>query len=144
MTVEIRPAADAARLLREAGLRVTPQRLAVAQAVLMSQHPTAAEIFEEVHAQFPTMGLATVYATLNTMSRRGLLAPVAFADAVRYDANVTPHANLICMVCGSITDFDGCQDVLAELRSRTASAVGFSFGAERLDLHGTCAACSAS
>ncbi len=143
MTVEIGTATDPARLLREAGLRVTPQRLAVVEAVLMRQHPTAAEIFDGVRQQFPTMGLATVYATLNTMTRRGLLAPVAFADAVRYDANVTPHANLICVDCGSITDFDGCEDVLAELRERTASAVGFSFAAERLDLHGTCAVCSA-
>src|SRR5712692_11967196 len=141
MTVVLNAASDPARLLREAGLRVTPQRLAVAQAVLMRQHPTAAEIFEAVHTQFPTMGLATVYATLNTMSRRGLLAPLAFADAVRYDANVTPHANLICIVCGSITDFDGCQDVLAQLRDRTATRAGFSFAAERLDMRGTCAAC---
>jgi Fe2+ or Zn2+ uptake regulation protein len=134
--------ADPARLLRQAGLRVTPQRLAVAQAVLAGKHPTAAEIFAVVHQQFPTMGLATVYATLNTMSSRGLLAPVAFADAVRYDANVAPHANLICIVCGSITDFDGCEDVLEQLRDRTATSAGFSFVAERLDLRGTCAACS--
>jgi hypothetical protein len=73
---------DAARLLREAGLRVTPQRLAIARSVLMREHPTAAEVDEAVHGQFPTMGLATVYATLNTMSSRGLLWPVPFADAV--------------------------------------------------------------
>jgi|SRR5579859_125289 len=133
--------ADPAGMLREAGLRVTPQRLAVARAVLSGEHPTAAEIFAAVHEQFPTMGLATVYATLNTMSRRGLVAPLAFADAVRYDSNVAPHANLICIECGSITDFDDCADVLAQLQQRTASGAGFAFGAERLDLHGTCAAC---
>jgi Fe2+ or Zn2+ uptake regulation protein len=142
MVVELGSGPNPAQLLRQAGLRVTPQRAAVAHAVLMGQHPTAAEIFAAVRKQFPTMGLATVYATLNTMSRRGLLTPVAFADAVRYDANVTPHANLICVVCGSITDFDGCADVLAQLRDRTAIGAGFSFAAERLDLHGTCAACS--
>lgn len=134
--------ADPARLLREAGLRATPQRLAVARAVLMRQHPTAAEVFDAVHRQFPTMGLATVYATLNTMSRRGLLTPLAFTDAVRYDANVSPHANLICVNCGNITDFEGCEDVLVQLRERTAAAAGFSFAADRLDLHGTCATCS--
>jgi Fur family transcriptional regulator, peroxide stress response regulator len=88
------------------------------------------------------MGLATVYATLNTMSRHGLLAPLAFTDAVRYDANVSPHANLICVNCGSITDFEGCEDVLVQLRERTAESAGFSFAADRLDLHGTCATCS--
>jgi Fe2+ or Zn2+ uptake regulation protein len=132
-----------ARLLREAGLRVTPQRLAIATTVLKRQHPTAAEVFDVVRKQFPTMGLATVYATLNTMSRRGLLQPMAFADAVRFDANVTPHANLICVSCGSITDFEGCDDVLRQLRERTAALAGFSFDGERLDLHGLCAACSA-
>jgi Fur family transcriptional regulator, peroxide stress response regulator len=135
---------DAARLLREAGLRVTPQRLAIARSVLAREHPTAAEVFEAVRGQFPTMGLATVYATLNTMSSRGLLWPLPFADAVRFDANVAPHANLICTRCGSITDFEGCNDMLKQLRERTAAATGFSFAAERLDLHGTCAACSAS
>jgi Fe2+ or Zn2+ uptake regulation protein len=129
------------RLLREAGLRVTPQRLAIARSVLTSAHPTAAEVFEAVRAQFPTMGLATVYATLNTMSSRGLVWPMPFADAVRFDANVAPHANLICVSCGSITDFDGCNDMLLQLRERTAEQTGFSFAAERLDLHGTCAAC---
>ena len=134
---------DAARLLREAGLRVTPQRLAIARSVLMREHPTAAEVFEAVRGQFPTMGLATVYATLNTMSSRGLLWPVPFADAVRFDANVAPHANLICVSCGSITDFEGCNDMLMQLRQRTVEETGFSFAAERLDLHGTCAACNA-
>src|ERR1700737_3574179 len=134
---------DAARLLREAGLRVTPQRLAIARSVLMREHPTAAEVFEAVRGQFPTMGLATVYATLNTVRSRGLLWPLPFADAVRFDANVTPHANLISMRCGSITDFEGCNEVLAQLRQRTVEKTGFSFAAERLDLHGACAACSA-
>jgi Fur family peroxide stress response transcriptional regulator len=143
MTRPLQANAGPARLLREAGLRVTPQRLAIASTVLRRQHPTAAEVFEIVSKQFPTMGLATVYATLNTMSRRGLVQPMPFADAVRFDANVTPHANLICVSCGSITDFEGCDDVLRQLRERTAEMAGFSFEGERLDLHGMCAACSA-
>jgi Fur family transcriptional regulator, peroxide stress response regulator len=142
MAVTLQGSVSPAALLREAGLRVTPQRLAIARAVLRRQHPTAAEVFDVVRKQFPTMGLATVYATLNTMTRRGLVRPMPFADAVRFDANVTPHANLICTNCGSITDFEGCDDVLAQLRERTAEKTGFSFSGERLDLHGVCAACS--
>ncbi len=135
--------AEPARMLRQAGLRVTPQRLAIAYEVLTQRHPTAAEVYDAVRVQFPTMGLATVYATLNTMSRSGLLTPVPLADAVRFDANVSPHANLICVTCGDIIDFDGCADVLAELRQRTAQTAGFAFESERLDLYGTCAACRA-
>lgn len=135
---------EAARLLRQAGLRVTPQRLAVVREVMNRQHPTAAEVYDAVRGQFPTMGLATVYATLNTMTHHGLVTPLPFADAVRFDANVRPHANLICTYCGAITDFEGCQDVLGELRDRTAQGVGFALNAGRLDLYGTCASCTPS
>jgi Fe2+ or Zn2+ uptake regulation protein len=130
-----------AHLLRQAGLRVTPQRLAVAREVMNRQHPTAAEVYEAVRGQFPTMGLATVYATLNTMSRRGLVKPLPFAEAVRFDANVSPHANLICTRCGRITDFEGCIDLLGQLRDRTQEGAGFALDTERLDLYGTCESC---
>ena len=134
---------DPARVLREAGLRATPQRLAIVRQVLRRNHPTAGEIFEAVRREFPTMGLGTVYATLNTMSERGLLSVLHVADALRFDANVQPHANLICNQCGSIVDFDECDDVLQQLRERTSAGAGFAFAAERLDLYGLCAQCAA-
>jgi Fur family peroxide stress response transcriptional regulator len=135
---------SATTLLQGAGLRLTPQRLAIAQEVLVQDHPTAAEVFEAVRDRFPTMGLATVYATLNVMVERGLLRPLAFESAVRFDANVTPHANLICTVCGRITDYDGCDDVLRMLQERAASDAGFALEQHRLDLYGRCGACMAA
>jgi Fur family peroxide stress response transcriptional regulator len=131
----------ATTLLQGAGLRLTPQRLAIAHEVLMQDHPTAAEVYDAVRGRFPTMGLATVYATLNTMVERGLLRPLAFENAVRFDANVTPHANLICTACGRITDYDGCDDVLRALRDRASSDAGFELEEHRLDLYGRCALC---
>jgi Fur family peroxide stress response transcriptional regulator len=131
----------ATTLLQGAGLRLTPQRLAIAREVLVQDHPTAAEVYEAVRDRFPTMGLATVYATLNVMVERGLLRPLAFESAVRFDANVTPHANLICTACGRITDYDGCDDVLRTLRDRAATDAGFELEQQRLDLYGRCALC---
>src|SRR3954453_23016083 len=131
-------------LLQGAGLRLTPQRLAIAREVLAQDHPTAAEVFDAVKVRFPTMGLATVYATLNVMVEHGLLRPLAFENAVRFDANVTPHANLICTSCGRITDYDGCDDVLRALRDRAASDAGFELEQQRLDLYGRCALCTVS
>jgi Fur family peroxide stress response transcriptional regulator len=128
------------RLLRKAGLRATPQRVAIAREVLVRGHPTASEIFEAVHEEFPTLGLATVYATLNTLAERGLVRPLPFTGVVRYDANVRPHANLVCTHCGRITDFDGCEDVLQVLRERTATAA-FRLQDERIDLYGLCQDC---
>ena len=132
---------SATTLLQGAGLRLTPQRLAIANEVLAQDHPTAAEVYEAVRSQFPTMGLATVYATLNVMVEHGLLRPLAFENAVRFDANVEPHANLICTACGRITDYDGCDDVLRALRDRAASDAGFELEEHRLDLYGKCALC---
>ena len=134
-------AATATTLLQGAGLRLTPQRLAIAHEVLAQDHPTASEVYEAVRSQFPTMGLATVYATLNVMVEHGLLRPLAFENAVRFDANVLPHANLICTACGRITDYDGCDDVLRALRERAASDAGFELEEHRLDLYGRCALC---
>jgi Fur family peroxide stress response transcriptional regulator len=134
---------DPARVLRDAGLRATPQRLAIVREVLQRNHPTASEVFEAVRAEHPTMGLGTVYATLNTMHEHGLVNVLPVADAVRFDANVLPHANLICTRCGAIVDLDECKDVIEQLRERTARMAGFAFTAERLDLYGTCAGCAA-
>jgi Fe2+ or Zn2+ uptake regulation protein len=138
----IRAGTDPARILREADLRATPQRLAIVREVLGRNHPTAGEVFEAVRLEFPTMGLGTVYATLNVMSERGLLNVLPVSDAVRFDANVQPHANLICNHCGGIVDFDDCNDVLAQLRERTSAGAGFAFAAEHIDLYGTCAQCA--
>src|SRR5436190_8838852 len=134
----------ATTLLQGAGLRLTPQRLAIAHEVLVQDHPTAAEVYEAVRVRFPTMGLATVYATLNVMVEHGLLRPLAFENAVRFDANVTPHANLICAACGRITDYDGCDDVLVALRDRAAHDAGFRLEQHRLDLYGRCERCASS
>ena len=130
-----------ARLLRQAGLRVTPQRLAVAREVMNRQHPTAAEVYDAVRGQFPTMGLATVYATLNTMSRCGLVKPLPFADAVRFDANVSPHANLICATLGGSPTSKAASTCSGSCAIAPSKAHGFALDAERLDLYGTCENC---
>jgi Fur family peroxide stress response transcriptional regulator len=128
-------------LLRGAGLRLTPQRLAIAREVLTNNHPTAAEVFEALQDSFPTMGLATVYSTLNVMVEHGLLRPLAFEGAVRFDANLAPHANLICTGCGRITDFEGCHDVLQVLQARAGARAGFLLEEQRVDLYGRCWSC---
>ena len=133
----------AATLLQGAGLRLTPQRMEIAREVLGHNHPTAAEVYDAVRRRFPTMGLGTVYATLNVMVERGLLRPLAFEDAVRYDANLTPHANLVCTNCGRIIDFTGCDDILRLLRERTAAMAGFLLEEQRVDLYGRCVHCKA-
>ena len=131
-------------MLRSAGLRVTPQRLAIAEAVLEAQHPTAADLYAVLQPRFPSMGLATVYTTLNTMAAHNLVRILPFQDAARYDTNMTPHANLVCTRCGRIDDLDDCADLLAQLKTRAATRTAFRLEQERVDLFGVCAECGAA
>ena len=128
-------------LLKQARLRLTPQRLAILRELMQHDHPTVAQVYDAVRQQFPTLGLATVYATINTLAERGLLRALPFTDAVRYDVNVNPHANLVCTRCHRIRDFAGGDDVLAVLRERASAESGFQLQAERIDLLGLCLDC---
>ena len=84
--------------LRQGGVRVTPQRLAIAEAVLNStDHPTVQQIHERVQQHFPSMTLATVYSTLGVLSKSGLIQELPFAKQSRYESNVAPHVNLVCI-----------------------------------------------
>ena len=134
-----------ARLLKQAGLRRTPQRLAITREALTRNHLTVGEVYEAVRQQFPTIGLATVYATLSTLTQSGLVRALPFAAAVRYDVNMNSHANLVCTRCGRITDLNECEDALSVLRERAAMQVGFQCSPQpqgvRLDLYGVCRDC---
>jgi Fur family peroxide stress response transcriptional regulator len=131
-------------LLREAGLRSTPQRLAIVNEVFQRHHPTVAEVYETVRRQFPTIGLATVYNTLRSLTERGYVRELPFGDATRFDVNVEPHANLVCTKCGRIEDSMACDDLIREIRSRVAVGAGFKPETQRVDVYGICSNCASS
>lgn len=129
-------------LLRRAGLRSTPQRIAIVREVYNLNHPTVAEVYEAVRAEFPTIGLATVYNTLKTMTDHGLASELPFANVTRYEINVRPHANLVCRKCGSIEDCDAVEDeLLQEVLQRVAASASFQAETQRLDIYGVCRNC---
>lgn len=130
------------KLLREAGLRSTPQRLAIVREVFSRNHPTVGEIFETVRQQFPTIGLATVYNTLRTLTERGYVRELPFGNATRFDVNLMPHANLVCTRCGRIEDSDACDDLIVEIRRRVETGAGFLPESQRIDVYGLCSICA--
>lgn len=89
-------AAHCARLLTEAGLRVTRHRLALARMLLLGghRHVTAEGVYEEATAANLRLSLATVYNTLNQFTEAGLLRRIA-ADGIKSffdtDTSVHPH-----------------------------------------------------
>ena len=131
-------------ILRQAGLRPTPQRLAIVGEVLLRHHPTVAEVYDSVRREFPTIGLATVYNTLRSMTERGLVRELPFNNATRFDVNLTPHANLVCTRCGAIEDSEACNDLLVQLQQRIGADAGFAPESQRVDVYGICAKCRAA
>lgn len=127
------------RKLRESGFRVTPQRLAVARAVLGSQqHPTADEIFRTVRRDFPTMSLTTVYHTLETLKALGELEELRVGDAVRFDPNRGPHHHLTCVSCRRIVDIDRG---MAPMPVPAAIAAEYAILDYHVQFTGYCSAC---
>jgi len=93
--------------LREAELRLTPQRFAVLEYLGRAEgHPTADQIATEINRRFPRASRATVYNTLNALRDAGLVREVTHGGdaAARYESNVEPHHHFVCRVCGRLED----------------------------------------
>ncbi len=95
------------KVCRDHRIKVTPQRLEIYRVALHSkEHPSAEDIYHTVRAKLPTISLDTVYRTLSSLERWGLLFKVAVVDdKSRFDANMAPHHHLICTECNTVTDF---------------------------------------
>mgnify|MGYP001026515403 FL=1 len=128
--------------LKKLGIRLTPQRLAIAEVVVNSgDHPSVKEIFERVKAFFPYVTLATVYSTLDVLERAAIVRELPFQRQSRYDANLSPHANLVCVECGSVVDADVGQKLVAELQHILEKESKFEVASQRVDFYGYCSGC---
>ncbi len=135
---------EIAEQLREWGVRVTPQRLAIAEAVLNStDHPSVQQIFDRVRDHFPSMTLATIYSTLNVLERSGLIQELPFPQFSRYESNLEPHVNLVCVKCGNVIDATIGQEIVVRLKEQISSLANFTVAGQRVDFHGWCAGCAA-
>jgi Fur family peroxide stress response transcriptional regulator len=108
---------NAAQTLRDAGLKATPQRIAILRALDGDEtHPTAQELYDRLREEFPTLSVATVYNTLSALTRMSRCVPLELGGPVRFDPNVTAHDHAVCERCGRI------RDVLQPLAANTADA----------------------
>ena len=113
--------------LRQAGYRMTPQRMAICEVLAASdEHPTPYAVYERVHAAFPTVSLATVYNTLNALRDMGEIVEIGLGRSeTHYEPNLAPHANLICLQCGRISDYEELP--MEQLRGAIAGVAHFVF-----------------
>ena len=131
-------ATDLASRMREAGLRVTPQRRAILGTFASGGHLTADEVYERAQAHLPELARATVYNALGELVRVGLLRSVDGPGAVRYEPNLDDgHHHFRCLACGRLYD----------VRLPTAEPIGLADGEfviERTQVlfEGTCPSCA--
>ena len=95
-------------LLRRHGMHVTPQRLAVLQAVADRPHSTADDIYTVVHAQIGAISRQAVYDALAALTDKGLFRRIQPAgSSARYESRVGDnHHHLICRTCRRMVDVD--------------------------------------
>jgi Fur family peroxide stress response transcriptional regulator len=93
---------------RKRGIAVTPQRLAVVQALLASEnHPSTDEICAAVRRRNPHVSLATVHRILEQFCEVGEARKVTLLhDVARYDGNVEPHHHVVCVRCRRVHDIE--------------------------------------
>ena len=101
-------AADPADLLRQRGIHVTAQRIAVLRAVSATPHVTADAVAETVRAEIGAISLQSVYDALGMLAAEGLIRRIQpSGSAARYEDRVGDnHHHLICRVCGRVVDVD--------------------------------------
>lgn len=93
-------------MLREVGLTPTIQRLAILDWVERTKkHPSADQVLVAVQKKFPTISRATVYNTLDALTKAGMILKLSVDPTVaRYDADLGPHAHFRCRVCNKVYD----------------------------------------
>jgi Fur family ferric uptake transcriptional regulator len=99
---------DPSEILRDRGLRVTAQRLAVLRAVSSAPHATADVVAQSVRGEIGTVSVQAVYDALGILTDHGLLRRIQPAgSAARYEDRVGDnHHHLICRVCDRMVDVD--------------------------------------
>ena len=125
--------------LKKAGFRLTRQRRAIIEFIAgREDHPSARQIFEVLQTM-TSISFATIYNTLETLVEIDLIKEIDFEhDENRYDTNLTPHLNLVCIKCGSIQDVKFKLPVTPE---QIKADTKFTTTNYRLEYMGICAHC---
>jgi Fur family ferric uptake transcriptional regulator len=99
---------DPAELLRERGIQITAQRLAVLRAVAAGPHATADAVAESVRTAIGSISRQSVYDALAVLVAEGLIRRIQPAgSAARFECRVGDnHHHLICRTCGRMVDVD--------------------------------------
>lgn len=133
---------ETAAVLRDAGQKVTPQRMLILSCVRHArEHLTASEILDQVRASYPYMDASTVYRTLASARELRLVNETRMGSGeVEFEwVGRERHHHLICRVCDGVTSLDSKYlDVVAQSLLRD---LGFRANMDHFAIFGICMSC---
>ena len=129
--------------MRQHGYKITPQRRAVLNVIALSHdHLTPAAIYEKVQHEHPSVGLVTIYRTLDVLAELGLICEVHAGGNCRSYLMRRPsehHHHIICSDCGAVADFTECD--LSRLEQKLSKETSFEINGHLLEFTGRCRHC---
>ena len=137
------------QMLKEKGLKVTNQRLLVLEVLAChrDRHMTVEDIYDLVKEDYPDIGLATIYRTVQLLLEMQLVDRINLDDGcLRYEISDMfdgetkhHHHHLICKTCGKVVPFE--EDLLDELERLVEQETGFRVSDHELKFYGQCQEC---
>ena len=138
---------------RGCGYRITPGREAVLDVLSGTPgHLSAEDIYMKAHSANPSIGLTTVYRTLEVLVNLGLVFKFDFGDGrARYELAEGPgkerhHHHLVCTGCGRVIDYTDFIDEEIELLNQTEKGLSrkydFKITNHLIQFYGLCSSCA--
>lgn len=129
---------------KKEGYKLTTQRRAILDVIIANQekHLSPEEIYNMVKANYPEIGIVTVYRTLQLLEKLNIIYKLNFDDGYnRYELNISSdnHHHLICMQCGKITEVT--LDLLERLEKEIEEENGFKIVDHNVKFFGYCMDC---
>jgi Fur family transcriptional regulator, ferric uptake regulator len=133
--------ATLAEMLRERGLRLTPQRQLILEAVHELGHSTPEQVHTYVRERVSGVNITTVYRTLELLEELGLVnhTHLSHGSPTYHAAGGHQHVHLVCRGCGQISEV--APSVMQPVTDRLMAEKGFRVDVGHVSLFGECADC---
>ena len=132
-------------LLNTAGLRVTSQRALILDIIRRGRgHLDADEVYRQARRKQPRLSLSTVYRTLQTLKKLGLIEEVHF-DETHHHYEIKPateHHHLVCLNCGRVIEFN--YPLARLVKRKVVEAKDFEITGTEIRITGSCGDCRQS
>jgi Fur family transcriptional regulator, ferric uptake regulator len=128
-------------VLKEKGLRLTPQRRLIVDILHTEGHHTAEDIITFVQSKMPGVNKSTIYRTLDVLEENGCVYKSQSGDhSIYHPIEEGRHHHLICRKCGKTIECR--EDLFSPVEKSLTEQYGFRGDFHHMVINGICAACS--